>query len=158
MPKLMHAVFAERVVVDRFTNELHVIGLIEQLGAQEPSPDVMARALKEKKGIAGSGRVMLLIHWRRSDPAKPEGKQTARIQIIGPHGKVLATAVQEFALREYVYMRNVLPLDKLPIVGPGTYTAKVAVQRGKSWKRAGETSFELVFQKRIAEGAKVRVH
>lgn len=154
----MHAIFAERVVVDRFTNDLTVSSIVETLVAHEPPPEVMAQAKREKKGIPGSGRLMLLVHWRRSDPKRPEGRYRSRIELVGPNKKVIATATQDFDLREHLYMRNVLRLGQMSIVGEGTYTARIAVKQGGRWKPMGETSLQLVFSKQATDGGKVRIH
>jgi hypothetical protein len=158
MARLMFAVFAERGVVDRFSNHLDLHGVVEQLDIPEPPAELMKKALKAKKYLAARGRLALLLHWRRTNPSKPErANYTARVQLIGPGGEKLVTAEQEFALREHVYMRSLLGFDALPVAGPGTYTAVVSLKVGGGWKRMGETSFQLVYRKHVPAEAKVRL-
>lgn len=147
MARLMFAVIAERVSVDRFDNLLDVHNVIEQLQVPEPGPKLLAKSRETGKPPAWPLRFTLLLHWRRAIPSKPEGALRQRVQFCSPAGDVLGSAEMEFNLRQGLYARNVIRFHALPLVGEGTYSFRVALKVGKQWRSAGETSYELSYQK-----------
>ena len=156
MAKLMFALVAERVSVDQFSNILDVHNVIEKLQVPEPPPEVLAKAREAKKPPGMPLRFALLLHWRRSSPSKPEGMVRQRVQLFSPDGAVLSSAEMDFHLRQWPYTRNLIWFNALPISGEGTYTFRVALKAARQWRRAGETSYELSYQKPEA-GRKVRL-
>lgn len=158
MARLMFALFAERVSVDRFSNLLDIHGLVEHVNVPPPSKEMVKKAQKEKKLLGAQGRLSLLLHWRRDDPVKPEPTRRSRVQLIDPQGKVIAMSMQDIALREHTYVRNLVAFKQLPVTGPGTYTARVALRSaGGGWRKVGETSFQLAYQQPAPVSA-ARVH
>jgi hypothetical protein len=145
MARLMFAVFAERVTVDRFSNALDLHNVIELLQIPEPPADVQTKARKAKQHLAARGRLALLIHWRRTMASTAEGTLKQRVQLFGPKGVLLATAEQDFSLREFQYSRNLVGFEGLPIAGEGTYTARISLKSGKRWRAMGEAAFELQY-------------
>ena len=158
MARVMFALFAERVSVDRFSNVLDVHSLIETLQVPEPPAAAQLQARKAKKHIAARGKIALLIHWRRSNVSKPEGNLRQRVQLFSPAGRLLATSEQEFSLREFQYARNLIGFEVLPIDGEGTYIARISLKSGKRWREAGEAAFELQYLKAVPIAEKSRLH
>lgn len=156
MARLMFAVVAERVSVDRFNNILDVHNVIEQLQVPEPAPELLAKAREARKPPGWPTRFALILHWRRANPSKPEGALRQRVQFCSPTGDVLSSGEMEFNLRQSPYARNVIWFNALPVAGEGTYTFRIAVKAGKQWRAVGETSYELSYQ-RAAIGQKVRL-
>jgi len=157
MARLQFALFAERVSVDRFNNALDVHNVLEQLHVPEPTPSQLEAATKAKKPLVARGRLVLVVHWRRSVPDRPEGSYTSKVDLVGPNGKVLSTATQVFTLREHIYMRTLVGYDALPVIGPGTYSARVAIKVGKRWTKVGEASIQLSYQKQPQPGERRRI-
>lgn len=158
MPRLMYAVFAERVVIDRVTNHIFVQNVLEQITVPHPPEDVLVNVRKRKRAIGARGRMTLLVHWRREDLQKPEGRLETKVELIGPNKKVLAKATQDLDLRTHGFVRNLVEFETLPIVGQGTYSARISVRLGGVWKRVGEASFGLIFQPNVPVGGKDAVH
>jgi len=158
MPRLMFSVFAERITADQFSNALDVLNVIEQLHVPEPPPAAVAKARERKRHPAVPGRLALLVHWRRSNPAKGESRLRQRVELLSPRGTLLASGEMDFTLAASQYVRNVTNFQAVPVVGEGTYTARISVKVGKRWRRAGETSYELAYVRLPAPGAKLRVH
>lgn len=79
-----------------------------------------------------------------------------RVQLFSPDGAVLSSAEMDFHLRQWPYTRNLIWFNALPISGEGTYTFRVALKAARQWRRAGETSYELSYQK-PETGRKVRL-
>lgn len=156
MAKLMFAVVAERVSVDQFTNILDVHNVIEVLQVPEPPPEVLKNAREAKKPPGFRFNFALLSHWRRTNPSKPEQTVRQRVQLLSPAGSVLASAELEFNMTHGPYTRNVIRFNAIPIAGPGTYVFRIAVKSGRQWRRVGETSYELLYDK-AAEGKKIRL-
>lgn len=150
MARLMFAVVADRVSVDRFNNVLDVHNVIEQLQVPEPPAGLLERARAAKKPPASPLRFALLLHWRRSNPSTPEGVQRQRVQFCSPTGAVLSSVEMEFNLRQSTYARNVIWFNALPLVGVGTYRFRVALRSGRQWRDAGEAAYELSYQKPVA--------
>jgi hypothetical protein len=156
MARLMFAVVAERVSVDRFSNILDVHNVIEQLQVPEPAPELLAKARAAKKPAAVPIRFAMLLHWRRANPAKAEGLLRQRVQFLSPDGTVISSAEMDFHLRQAPYVRNVVWFNALPLAGEGTYTFRIAVKVGKQWRAAGDTSYELSYQK-LVTGQRMRL-
>lgn len=157
MARLMFAVIAERVSADRFSNALDIHNVIEQIQVPAPPPHLVAKARAKKQHLAGLARLTLLLHWRRSKVAKPEGILNQRVQLVAPNGAILSSSEQPFSLREGNYVRNLVIFEVLPIAGEGTYTARISLKSGKRWNDVGETSFELVYAKAAPPEAKLRL-
>lgn len=147
MPRLLFAVFTQRASVDRYTNVLDLLGIVEGLTIAEPPKELIEESKKTKKRLLVPTPLTLVTHWRRKDPAVPEGTCEMRVQLRGPKSELLATALQEFQLREHVYMRNLLFYQGLAIAGPGTYTAVVQLKVAGKWQRCGEAVLQLDYSK-----------
>jgi hypothetical protein len=158
MARLMFAVFAERVGVDRFNNSLDILNVVEEVRIPEPPVDVSNKARKAKRSLVAAMRLALLVHWKRGVASKPERKQLQRAEFLGPKGQLLARAEQEFDLRVSQFARNILNFHGLALVGEGTYTARVFLRSGRRWRKVAETAFELVYVKPQPSGTKTRLH
>lgn len=145
MPKLMQAIFAERVVVDRFTDQVHLHSVISQVNTPLPPPEVVTRARKEKKSLAGIGNVTLLCIWRRNDLRKSEPDRISRVEIVAPNGKTIGHAMQKVQMRSFLYVRNIFHFNVLPVEHEGAFTARISIKIGTRWIRAGEAYFDLLF-------------
>jgi hypothetical protein len=151
MPQLMFAVFAQRVSVDRFNNMMDIHNVLEELSLPAPSPDRLKTVQKTKKGaLAFPFGFQLLIHWRRSEPSKPEGTVNSRVVLIGPDGRKLGISEQVVNLRPSQYMRGLINYRQLLVVGAGTYTANIQLQSGKRWRKVGEASFSVNFKAAVS--------
>lgn len=158
MARVMFALFAERISVDRFNNALDVHNIIETLQIPEPPADVQLKARKAKQHVGARGRLALLVHWRRSNSSKAESNLRQRVQLFSPAGAILATSEQDFSLREFQYARSVIGFEVLPIAGEGTYVARISLKSGKRWREAGESAFELQYLKPAPVAVKSRLH
>jgi hypothetical protein len=158
MARVMFALFAERVSIDRFNNALDVHNVIEVLQTSEPPAAIQAKARKAKQHLAARVRLTLLIHWRRTTASAAEGHLRQRVQLFSPKGLPLSTSEQEFTLRDFQYTRNLVGFEVLPIAGEGTYTARISLKSGKRWREVGNASFELQYIKPPAQADKRRLH
>jgi hypothetical protein len=158
MARLMFAVFAERVSNDRFTNALDVLNVLEKLHVPPLPPAVIAKAREQKRPPAIPGRFALLTHWRRTSLSKGESRLRQRVDFFSPSGVLLSSGVLDFTMRDSEYVRNVVQFTALPIAGEGSYKARISLQSGRRWRRVGETSFELSYQKPLVGDVRVRVH
>lgn len=154
----MHAIFAERVCVDQYTNELHLFAVVSAMTSPQPSLQLLTKAREEKKTIAGKGRLSLLVLWRRNNIDKPEPNRSMRVDLIAPGNKKIGTSIQQLKLRDNNYVRSIFRIDTLPIEKEGLYTARISILSGKKWTRVGETSIDLGFAAPQVAGAKVRIH
>jgi hypothetical protein len=158
MARLMFSVFAERVAIDRTSNALDVLNVLETIGVPEIPATVVANARRQKRQPAIPGRFALLTHWRRSSLSKGEGNLRQRVQMFSPKGELLSVGEIEFTLRNSEYVRNVVLFQALPVVGEGTYTARISLRSGRRWRQVGEASFEMRYLKPVVPGEKARIH
>jgi hypothetical protein len=158
MARLMFAVFAQRVVVDKFTNNMDINAVIEELRIPRPSQDLVNKARAAKKHLAAQGVLVLVMQWRRTNPKKPEKLFRSRIEFRGPRGRVLATAEQDINILETLYMRGLVGYPSIPIAEEGTYIATIARKSGARWIRAGEASFQIAYQDVPPPESKRRIH
>jgi hypothetical protein len=140
MAKLKWAIICERAIIEKETNNLSLISLIEEVRLTSEPPQTTAQ-----------GKTMLVPHkfvvvqfWMRSDPDKPEIAET-RSRLIAPDGKAYGTALQRIDLERFNQIRVATNSPGFPWFGHGDYTIEfqVKLERGK-WRTVGREKFRVV--------------
>lgn len=141
MAKHVWTVLCRDALLDRFTNNVSLINIVERIelsdiANEHPGENPIPRKLK----------IDIVSFWVRSDPATPE-TGTARISLITPDGSrtkpsLLPPLDLENTFRVLIFGER----QKLPYVGPGIYEhlVEVATQDQKDWQEVARIPIEVV--------------
>lgn len=143
MAKLDFVMFAGAVTIDRETNALSIINVVEGLGVPAGVPD------PPKDAFHNVGPPLsVVVMCRRSKPDRPESG-TGRVRVFVPKRRD-AVGGEEFKIDltgSNKGSRSVLKLPFLPYIGPGTYRLDVEIKVGDDkWKRLGSRELPVIKQ------------
>lgn len=150
MPRLSWVIPCVHATVDRFTNAVSLVNVVEELRfpASTPEPD-------PAKPLHAPG-LIVVSHWTRNDSAKPE-KARAKLVFLGPRSKKpLGQSEFDIDLSTFMRARQLSHLQAFPYVGPGSYFIEVHLQSGTKWRRLSRTWIEV--KKETAANAPVEAH
>lgn len=137
MPRLSWVIPCQFATVDRFTNSVSLINVVDELAYPADTPEPEPQKPMQSQGFA------VVSHWTRENPDKPE-KSKARIVLIGPRAKKpLGNAEFDIDLTSFKRARQVSHLSMFPFVGTGDYVVDVQLQIGAKWKRLNRTTIEV---------------
>lgn len=137
MPRLSWVIPCLYATIDRFSNTVSLINVVEELQfpAEIPEPD-------PSKPLSAQG-FTVVSHWMRESSATPE-RAKARLVLIGPKSrKPLGHAEFDIDLEGFQRARQVSHLPMFPFVGLGEYFVEVQIQHGKAWRRLSRTPIEV---------------
>jgi hypothetical protein len=140
MARLDFALIAQVVSVDRDSNSLSIINVIDELAVGRETPDP-----PKGKAIPGGFSLSVVAVWYRSSADKPETGE-ARVQLIGPNSKrPVGQAQTPLDLSGTIQRaRTIFRMQFLPYQGPGTYTFVVQVTAGGGkWRRVGSRTVQI---------------
>lgn len=132
MARLVWALLCQRSIVDKASNNLSVIDVVEDVQVR-----LRMEAGKPFTGVKLPMTVSQVSLWERSDLKKeePEGRYQARIMSVD--GKELGRLERSFAMTgANLRARTVLDIQNLPILKSGRYEVQIFNQAGKRWVRS----------------------
>lgn len=133
MAKHQWTIVCQQAIVDRFSNNLTIIGVVEQVNIELQK---LKEATDARKHPVVPTSFSLVSMWHRSDPAKEE-RSSSRLSIKNPKGKILfATQEQEIDLTgDKLRARNIFNFRGFPLEDSGSYHVYVqtSLASGK-WK------------------------
>jgi hypothetical protein len=135
MIKHAWTIVCQRGVVDRYTNLLSILEVIDEFQLPKPA---------DEANVALPVRAHIVSYWRRADdntPARGESKYT----LYSPSGRKLLEVGQELDLSQCTKLRGLVGLPLLPIRGEGTYLLKVELKIGDKKRRVDEVPIHIKY-------------
>ena len=123
MAKHQWTIVCQQAIVDRFTNNLTIVGVVEQVNIELQK---LKEATEVRKQPVVPTSFSLVSMWHRSDTAKEE-RSSGRLSIKNPKGKTLfATQQQEIDLTgDKLRARNIFNFRGFPLEESGSYRVYV---------------------------------
>lgn len=140
MAELRWAVLCRRGIIDKHTNTLSLIEVMDRLSIEDDLPD----PLPENVGITTDCHVVTM--WSRSKKERPE-KFWQTITITPPTGDAYPTKVSiEGDLEKHPRTRLLAMIKAIRYGGPGTYTFNLYYSRSRTGKRilVGSIPLEII--------------
>lgn len=144
MAEHLWSVACSRVCVDKFTNQVSIHDVLEEMtiALAEPAPD-----FSTSPGFQHTFQVVSL--WRRSDPEVPE-QGRCRLRALAPRDPQSTESGESvLSLDTNERTRTIVTVGALPYRGAGTYYIVVEVRDGEEWKVVSRIPIEL----HVKEGA-----
>jgi hypothetical protein len=152
--KHVWTVFCHRGIVDRDTNQISLISVIERITVRRPAAIRPADHDMSLDEVVAGGEValiplktQLISLWTRSDWDEPEVAQS-RTRMIGPNGKILVEYIADIDLTSHINRRGILKSDFFPYYGEGVYRALVQVRAHDKarWRQCAESFVQVEAQ------------
>jgi hypothetical protein len=134
----------QRAIVDRFTNQLSLFNVIEQVHTARP-PDTV-----DKKRTA-----LMPVNWHvvsylsRSRSGIPERFNIVCV-IRGPNGKPIGESTQEIVMDKHDKMRSISYIPNIPFVGVGDYRVVIFYEKDKKRRKLDEIVIPVNFLEQTA--------
>jgi hypothetical protein len=135
MAQVTLTALCKSAVVDRFSNSLSLLEIVEELQLTTNDPTAAAAAAGESVLRVPGVELKFVIVFVRSDDAVPESA-TARVVIRMPSGQRHIGPETTVELREYRAYRNIGSVTGMPVSGSGLYYFDVEIRDGDAWKFA----------------------
>lgn len=120
MPRHRWSLLCRRAIVDKHSNLLSILEVLEETVMQESPP---RDAPEDQIGIALDG--FLVSVWDRDYPEKPETFWQT-VTVTGPKGEAFRDAIRlEGNLRDHLRIRLLMGIRAIKFQGPGVYTFNV---------------------------------
>lgn len=130
MPRHVWSVLCREPIVDRFSNNVSLIGLLEEMQFDF----VRSAGVNAKEPIIPIADLCIVSYWVL-DAKEPGGEERLRARIKSPNGKILATVEQNYSMVGYLRARNILFARAVPMPQSGRYLVEVQEPSGKSgWR------------------------
>ena len=141
--KVTWAILCERVTIDRETNNLSLINVIEEVAVPAQPPQDLSEAISQSVIPANFELVTL---WSRSNPEYPE-RWIGRVRIVVPDGPESITQEHEIDLTQFLRLRSRLKLPGIPAGGEGLYLFRIEGKPiGGEWSGMFDLPLRLVLQ------------
>lgn len=139
MARFDFALLAQSVSVDRESNNLSIINVIDELAVPKETPNP-----PKGKPVTVGFTFALLVVWERTTSSVPETKE-GRIVLIGPNSKRPAgiAPLKIDLTGPNQRCRTVLRANVLPYQGPGIYRFVVQLKAGTKWRRVGSRTMTI---------------
>ena len=139
MPNHIWSVLCTKASIDRETNIVSLLEIVEEITIASPLP------------AATNGPVVLAVRaefvslWERNRAQEPE-RALGRLTIQGPTGRPLGGAEFEINLGEKSRTRTIAKLEGLPVSGAGRHAMVVECRSvpENEWAQVARIPFELV--------------
>jgi hypothetical protein len=140
MARLVWAVFCQQALVDRFSNALSIINVLEEVHVIRP-PEVTGKNVKP----AVQMQCAVVSLWERDEPSTVESGRV-RLRLISPDGKKLLDAFQQLDLATHRRTRLIAELPIVPVAGEGIYRIELHAGTGEVLRKAGSIGYELHYR------------
>lgn len=134
------SVLCTRAIVDRQTNSLSLVDVLEQIQIDAPPPKAGEVGLVPMQHVVAT----LL---RRSELTQPaEGQMSLLVQ--APDGTTILDQTRPANLMEHERLRVLTALRDFPVKSPGTYRfiVKLRCKDEPEWQQVASIPFEVVFR------------
>jgi hypothetical protein len=135
------SVLCSRAILDRDTNSVSLIDIVEEITIQGP---VLP---SEEGGTSAFTITMALVSLWRRDPEDQPTKGQARVLLFAPNGEPLKEfSVYSIDLSEKLRMRAFGNIPVFPFRGPGSYHFSIQLQdeREEEWKEVASIPLRLI--------------
>lgn len=141
--KLIWGLLCQNAIIDRQTNLVSLINVLEEVQLPEEPPRV--EGTQPMIGLQGAAVLVML--WARSDEQAGETGH-CRIQLRGPDGAhSVSSARAAIDLTAFLRIRFLAQFPGFPYVGPGTYHFEVqAEEPDQSWTTVFELPLRVALQ------------
>jgi len=145
MARHVWSVLCYRSSIDKYTNVVSLLHVIEKLMFSDEEADLLAKI--EREDAAGIQTDMeLLSWWVRSDYSEPEEPQM-RVKTIAPNGKSRKTSPAPVELKENTGFRLKISIPGIYFTGFGLYWIAIEVKRGERWVEKSRIPLEIIHGK-----------
>jgi hypothetical protein len=143
--KVIWAVLCERAIIDRDTNNVSLINVIEEIAISVQPPEGAPDEASDGRLVLANMELVVL--WVRSDLEVPE-RGYGRIRVIAPDEREAPTHENEVDLTQYLRLRTRIRLTSLPMRGSGVYRIKIEGRAPPSseWTEEFDLPLRVVFQ------------
>jgi hypothetical protein len=147
MPRHVRSVVCQKGVLDKYTNNVSLLEIIEDIKITPESPLPSGRV-----NIRASLHLVTL--WCRTDRDAPETFE-ARSVVILPDGSEVAGVPMEAGLQQHRRLRTFMRMEVMPFDGPGVYCFAVEYRSSpkEQWTRVATIPVEIQVAPR-ADGPK----
>lgn len=140
MARLLWSILCERAIVEeRPRGLISLIDVLEEVRLPPP-PNEDWKAKRMWVPV----KMTLVNYWCRTKENVAE-KVEARVRMIGPSKKVLATNTLDVDLQTNTRMRTLFVAPVFPFDGAGEYSFLTQVKAGTRWTNASRCSFRVKF-------------
>lgn len=140
MAKHIWTIVCRRSIVEKDTNVLSIIDVIEQL-----SVEVHAPPQRPDSEVFGSAAFHLISFWERTDPKRAEPSTQIEMRVISPSGKKLGKLEAGFAMNDpHVRSRATVSVPSMPVQESGRYEINVYLKKGTRWQRVATVPLTIV--------------
>lgn len=150
MAKHVWSVLCYRASVDKVTNNISLLHVIEQLKLPY-SEDSLWEQVQSSGAEGISSSMELVSFWVRSDFDKPEST-TMRARLVLPNGESRPTDPISIELIEHKSSRSRLQLPGISFGGYGAYWFAIEEEMGDEWVERGRVPLH-VLQQEVASSA-----
>lgn len=139
MARHIWSIPCREAIIDRFSNSLTLVGVLEEL---QVTITKLADAPAEPRPV-GTADFVVVSHWVKSDGPEVEDFKL-RSRFYSPSGKLLGQSEHQFSFKEYRRARNVLNVRGLPLPEEGQYTIELQEPSGESrWKTVAKLPLDV---------------
>jgi hypothetical protein len=142
------SVLCSRAVVDRYSNNVSMQNVVEQISiSEEPRPDA----------VLGS-QMDLITFWTRAGNDEP-GRGESRVYVISPSGERRPSIEQKVDLTKHARLRNRLTIQMLKVAESGRYSFVVEYRNhgDEDWTRVASVPLQVIFEPPEPETAETEV-
>lgn len=135
MPRHLWTIVCEKATIDRETNNVSLIEIVEDVSVAVEAQQELSKPL--------SAAIILPVTWtvvsafERDDPARGE-KADGEMQLVSPSGSILGTALIEIDLTQHARARCLVKFAGWPVPEGGRYLVKVFVRSQPGASLCGE--------------------
>jgi len=133
-------------IIDRTTNNVSLIDIVEEVTVAPPDAEL----------AAGVPRVPILFDimtlWRRENPDQPE-TGFSKMSLLSPQGAVLVEAETDVDLRTFKRCRATTKLVGIPVAGPGIYHLRLERRADTSmpWEEVARVPLDVSVEPALGE-------
>jgi len=143
MRELVCSVLCSRGIVDKFTNSLSIIDVIDGLTLG----DAVEAKDEEVPSITLDPPLTLVQVWSRDDACADE-PFTIRIVVVSPSGKKFHMPGRELSFNKKQTLRGIIRIGSIPFTGPGKYRfvsqEKYYDKNGQErWRKTADTPLNI---------------
>jgi hypothetical protein len=149
------SVLCKAAVIDRFSNGLTLFEVIEGITVETSDRKELDEAAATGKPLSAPGfRAVFVSLWRRDVDDVPEEAEI-RVLVRAPRGNEFKTPEQTVDLVSANGSRQLMHLEQFPLLGSGTYTFEVQLNRQDTWESVGSYPVQVTISVADAEAARV---
>jgi hypothetical protein len=137
--EIIFAVLCQHSLLDRDTNSISLINVVEDVGLPAEPPEPGAAQSAEDISRLSPSNLEMVIWWARTEERTSE-RGRGRVSIVLPNDQTAITQEMDVDLTSFLRVRSRVHFPGLPDGGPGTYRYQLEYRSGANgeWERKFE--------------------